>query len=415
MAGKKKTEKRPRRQRRIRNDKISAKQVSFSVLKRKAQVKRIGSYIRKIVIRLILCLLAFLIILFIYQNRYDLSYNGMVQWVHDSIAKTGNGDGYPLAVSGSRTLQFEEFNGTVLTLSNTSLIAYNPSGKRAAERLHGFNAPVVSTGDKRLLIYDMGGKAYKIESISETIYKGSAENRIIVADMGENGAYAIAAKEEQSFASVTLYQSDNTQVLKWASTEYQVVDVAVSPNGKSVAVAGIKAKNGDICSVVKVFKQDKKTAVASYEIEGCMYMALEYLSADNLAVVGDTGVTVMKVGDNTASNYSYGGRHLACYDISYNDGAALALSKYSDRRNCTLFIIGKNGLKISEKDANIDALDVKFRGKYIYVTTDGKLYSYKTNGTLFNSYDAGAGSKRVAVNGHYAYISGLSSIRRIEL
>lgn len=392
----------------------NTKKISFLKFRKEKKRKSLTKKIISAVIKCLILVLIILVISLVYQNRHDLTYEGFVQYVKDENVRGGKGDGFPVQILGSKAHQMEEFNGTVLSLSDTYLVTYNNSAKRIVNLSHSFNNPVVSISERRLLFYDINGHSYKIETLSGNVVEGKEEDSIVVGAIGQGGEFALVTRGEKGLADVTMHSKDGSKIFKWISYTYQVIDVAVSPDGKSFAVAAVKAQGGDLYSSVMVFKQGSQEAIASYESKGMVYFSLEYTSSDIITVVADDSIIFLNVTKNTAEKYDYNGKNIACFDSSYNDGTAIMISPYQDRKECTLVVFNENGKKMSEIDTKLDAVSVSIENNYVYTVAAGKAYEYRSSGELLRESEVGEDSVKIVSVGGKVYVTGASDIKEVN-
>lgn len=400
------------------DSKLEGKTISFHQIRKKNNIKKAGDMVIYILRRSLICLLLFIVFVIIYQNRYDPSYEGFVSWIKDRTAMNGQGQGFPVNVKGNQSNCLKGFNDAVVSLTDTSVTLYNASGKQVAEKQHGYSKPVLETGDRYSILYDMGSKSYRIESISSIIYTGKTENRITLADIGETGEYAISELSGENEITITLYGKYGTEKLQRTTHEYKPTDLSVIPDGSGVASVGIKAGSGEIVSVLEVFAGDKKDGAKElyrFEEAGNMYLSVEFLTNDIIMVIGDTSLSVIDIGKKEKTDYTYSGRSISSFSVTHSVGAVVMLSDYKDRKECSMLVFGKNGLKVSETQTGKQANMVCRDAKYICFAGDNKVYKYKTNGEFVAEASLDTDVTGICVIDGKIYVSGSSTIQKIEI
>lgn len=400
------------------NVKLEGKTISFTQFRKRDNMRKAGDKLKLILRNSVAFLFIFIILVIVYQNRYDLTYNGFVSWISDRIAISGSGDGFPVNVKGNTSSSLKSFNDVIVSLTDTSLATYNANGKTVSEKQHGYSSPVIETGDRYSILYDMGSKSYRIESISSIVYTGKTANRITLADIGESGEYAISELSGDNEVMITLFEKHGKEKIRRTTHEYKPTDLSVNPSGDGVAAVGIKAKNGELVSVIEVFASDKKDGVKNvytFEEAGNMYMSVEYLSNDVLMVIGDTSLSVININKEEKTDYSYNGRSLSGFYSEHSVGAVVMLSNYKDRKECNMLVFEKNGLKVSETQTGKQANIVSRDEKYICFAGDNKVYKYKANGEFVGEQSIDSDVNGICIAEGEIYVSGSSTIQKIEI
>ncbi len=210
-------------------------------------------------------------------------------------AVSGGGDGFPVLIEEGSSKNLHYAHSQILTLTDTHLLSFNSNGKKVYQRLHGFANPVVSSSKGRTLIFDRGGKNYRIENAHETIFSGTIEQKIIAGAMSDCGNYVLVTESDKAVASATVFDKNDVALYRYNSSKDQILNVAISNNGEQVAVVTISSQNAEFVSQILIL-DDSAEVVANFKIKNQIAVFVDYTSNNKVRVV--TNKNIYLFGDN---------------------------------------------------------------------------------------------------------------------
>ena len=98
----------------------------------------------KALYRVAVVLLVLVLGLAIWVNRDNLTPQNICNWIQVQITGTGEGDGYPVAISRLLCVRGELLSaeGNAVALSDTALTILGPSGQELFSQRHSYNQPI---------------------------------------------------------------------------------------------------------------------------------------------------------------------------------------------------------------------------------------------------------------------------------
>lgn len=368
-----------------------------------------------VLFRLLLVVVLVMLGVLIWRNRTRLAPAAVVEWFDRVVTGGEGGDGFPVAISGSRVTAMQSLGSQTAVLTDTSLILYNSAGAVIADRHHTFARPVLHTaGDYMLITESEGGSRYTLSTRRETVYSGQTANPLRSASVDADGRIALVTGSTQSYMSeVLVVDREGKELFHWYGADVTAVDAAVTPGGKRVAVLGLSAQNGEMRSTLQVFPLAGKEAKAEYTYygTGTMMVALHCYNNGRIGVVGDTAAWMCDPGGET-DVYSYENEVLLGYAFS-DKGLGLVTRGLGE---------SSGGSFVGLTAAGKQTVPVAFSGEFRhaaaaengwYLLTDSALYNPDAEG-LARRADAAADSLMVSeLNGKPLVLS-LTAITRCE-
>lgn len=334
-----------------------------------------------------------LVIFFVFQLIMPA---GLVETLSNAIAVLGAGK-YPLELSSGNTVNVVSKGSYYFVLSDTEINAVSNSGKHIFSYSHGFENPVIKTSSTRALVFDQGGTTALIFDLGGLKSSVSSKNDIINAAIGDNGSYALVTSADNYAAAVNVYKKNNELIYEWFSSEDMINNVAISGNGKKIAVSTMSSGVGGYNSKVSIL--NFKSANAEYTKDFPNTIVYELNSA--------TGRGFSIVTENSYSFVSFSGKQITEYKNEYSAdmfrvssaGAAIVFNRDSDKTDNRIVIFAKNGKIKAETQFKGIINDVLYYGGNIYCLSDTTVCILDTEGKNLRNASAGFGVKRISVIG----------------
>lgn len=365
----------------------------------------------RIIIILILCVAAILA----WFNRYNLTPSNVSAWVHDRVIGIGSGDGYPYsikdaAISGQNFLSVDKNS---VFLSDTSLEVLNSTAKELVDRQHSFSTPVIKANSSRMLIYNLGGKDCRVETISGTLKSFNTDGKIIAGAVSSSGRYALLTECDGYCGKLTVYTADNKIKSYYWFSDYYPTSVALNPDGTRAAVTGISAEKGALVSVVYILDlNSSQVSSPKAEYSENMLFSVSWDSSSTVIAIGDKSTEIINADSSEKHSYSYGDLHLTSY-CTGGGYTALGIASYENQSNDKFIVLDSSGKQTISKNLKSEVKSVSFYGQNAAALYGGKIYYYSAaSGAQMGTSDAGSDAKAIAMrNENSVYILGVSEIR----
>ena len=321
---------------------------------------------------------------------------------------------FPLTLPSGDFKSAVSIGSNIGVLSDTDLFLYSKSGTLLAQRPHGMSDPHLVSGGGRAVLFDRGGKQFKVETRFSESFSGSTDYPIVTACVAKNGEFAVVSESGSYLSELNIYDTRYHSVFKWYSSQGRILAAALSPDGSHVAAVTVGAKNGAITSSINIFDTGKQTPVAVKNYDGVLLLSIQYASAGHIIAVGDTETVFLSSDGKKAADYPYGDKTLRCY-VNSAGSAVLALGTYGVGNKSTLVSFTADGKTAGQADISGDASAVYDADGHILVLRSADIWlgssRCKPAGTLPVS-----GDKLEALPaGDSAYVFGLQAIYRFAL
>ena len=260
--------------------------------------------------------------------------------------------------------------------------------------------PVVSACGKRGLVYDAGGQELFVLSGREVAFTLSQETErsLISASLNPNGWLVLVSQEHGYKGSVTVYDGSYAPVMRLDLSSRFVMDAALSPDNKTVAVLTVGLEEGSFDCRVDLYRLDHDAGSAapdaSCSVGNNAPLALRWTD-DGIWLLGENGVYRVDGSGALGGGYTYSGRYLKGFSLEGDGFAALLLGKYRAGSNAVLTIVDGAGAVQASLSIDEQVLSLSAAGRYVAVLTADRLDLYDQQLGLYATLDGTQGARRV--------------------
>lgn len=382
-----------------------------------AEDPKVTKYAVKKILKVFLIIVACCLVVFIFANREKLTYDNIKNWVQYELLGHGTGDGYPVSIVGTNVNQgnFLSIDNYIAYASDTSFVTLSSNAYEIFNTQLSYSKPVIKNSNSKILVYNLDGKGYQINSVDKNLYSGEAPDKIFVADINSSGAYVLVTQSDGYLCKLYAYNNNNKQIYAYSFSEYYITDVALSADGKGAVACGVSTQNGTTVSAIYVldFSSEKPKSIS--KIDKNIIYSVKYLSNNSVCAVGSNGSFVLNTSNSQLAKNDYQEKTLTCYDINRDTGCfTVSLSRSGDGRSCDILYFNSEGKLINTISTELKITSISLYKDKIAALSQNTVYVYNRDGKLIYTESAGTDAREVKIcSDSSAYILGISEIRQI--
>lgn len=324
---------------------------------------------------------------------------GVFETVSNSLSLLGSGT-YPAELESGNTVNVVSKGSYYYLLTDTEINAFSNSGKLVFSYAHGFENPVLKTSKTRALVFNQGGKQVLIFTLNGLQTNLTIDDEITNAAIGDNGTYALVTTSGNYAAAVSVYKKDNKMVYQWFSSQDLVNNVAVSPNGKKIAVATLSSKVGQYNSTISVLNFKSATPENQKEFANTVIYSLDTTSTKGFSLITSNGYNFISW--NRFKVLEYKNEYNTVMFRTSNNGVLAVYNRESDKTDNRIAVFAKNGKLKKVLEFKGIITDIALLNGHIYCITDTKAYILDDDGSVLRSGECGFGVVRMAIIGQNA-------------
>ena len=369
---------------------------------------------KKVKLILSLFLVIFLFIFF-WTNRSNFAPVNLGIWLKNEASCILPGQGFPLDLGENKVLQenFKLSRKNLVILGDSSFVSLSASGRKIFENNHNFENPCLKTSGLRSIIYDLGGKKFKIESLSKSVHTDITEENITCGAISESGIYCLVTRSKVYPSELRVFDVNNKEKYRYCFSDYYVTDAGISENSKQACVSGVNSEGGKLKSEVYILDFKSETPKLIMEIPYNFLHHICFFENGNVLAVGNKYASVINPGKSTRVDYSFENMELQDFDFNKKDGACFCLSTGNFG---ILTAINSEGTEIfkSNISENVESISY-FQGK-IAVLTQKEILIYNLLTSGKKSKEIKAGFKKVLLTPFSrVYLLGTKTIETLNI
>ena len=335
--------------------------------------------------------------LVVYRDRLNL--DALERWLTYRDLETGEtGQAVPFTHAGGDAVSLAFLNKGVLFSSATGAHYYAVNGELYAEEVLSMEHPVLSSTDKSGVVYDAGGQSLFLfregqQSTALTL-EGNAD--ILSARANDAGWLAVTAQQSGYKGAVTVYNAAGEKAIQISLSSTFVVDAAISPDGKTVAVVTIDQEGGSFHSRVWFYPVNRTEPSAQLDLGNVVVLDLDFENGKLWLLCGDRLLTMDDKAENITS-YPFGHQYLKGYSLKGDGFAMLLLSSYETGNADTALTL--NGQCTEQGRVNLSGqiLDFDCAGSYTALLTGSELTIYDQRFGTYSLLDDTQSARYVAL------------------
>ena len=332
---------------------------------------------------------------------------GIYEQFQNAYALTVDTDDNSMIDPNAIVTSFEGKGNAAFLLTNTYFEIFNDSGYNVLYFKHGFANPYMDVAESRILIFDRGGKKYKVFNYSTILYEGGTNNGIISADIARNGKIAFITSSDAYASELKVLDKNNKELFTWNSNNL-LSAVSFNKSASLVAVSSVFSESGVLSSKIDVVDGGNGNTKFTLDFYGEVISSIiEYSGKIIAASENKFYVINWKNGEYTTFETD------GIISFLYVDDANRLVLVYSreDMQTYNNVITYSNKFKqISSFVINSVLYDVISDKNYIYFVYDNKMCIYNSSGVLIDTITHEANIQRIAFVGNKILACGTSKV-----
>lgn len=325
-------------------------------------------------------LIAVVVIVLAVMRVCEININSVKEHFTDENGKLSISDGvgedsFPYSVDYTKNVILANVNNRLGVLTPSSFTVINSSNGSCEYTFeHGYSNPVMKASGVYTLVFDQGADSFRLDTTGGAVYEKKSESTLFCGDVSKNGSVAIATASKTKRCDFLVY--DNTMNLKFSESvsDGYVISVALSDNGKKLAVAWVDSVNAGLSTTVTVYNVKSGEREAEIKLPQGSMADLRF-SGKNIFVVGDSYAGVIK-NDRYVDIYKIGEMQTVCFDYTPSGELVLVHNSFDNSTSNVVSIIKSSGKIKTEIKVSGNVKDVSAASSVVTVLTGNKLYSF---------------------------------------
>lgn len=215
------------------------------------------------------------------------------------------GAGFPYSVEDLEVERIEAVGNRILVLTEDNcLVLDRKAGELYKTQLFAEDTKVITHNGRALLYSNNSGKVV-MQSKTEELGSVEAEGSVVAAALAKNGWFATSHPSGETLSILTVYNNRFEKEFVWNCSNERIAAIALTPNGKGVAVSAVGVENAEVYSRILLFNTKEAKPVYDSKISGTLVLKIFYPSDEAVIAVGDNKTLVLDEKGKVKEEFTY--------------------------------------------------------------------------------------------------------------
>ncbi len=386
-------------------------------IKKRRQQKKTKRFLKKLIVILVIAVIALSVVST--RSLWYPKLNGILNKIPTTTNSAELAEGYfPLSIEGGASYQLDGLDSGICVLDDSRYFTYNLDGKPLFTAQHTFANPILTTSSKKALIYDLGGKSFRLMTKYKQVYEIKTEAPILLARISGNDYSAVVTKSEKFMASLMIYDANGNNIFNYSSVN-RIIDICFNADNDGCYITTLGSKGGILVSEILYYKFNKinydslgnpEPIWKSGDIE-TLALNVKTFGSDKIIVIGDTKCEYFDTNGILIDSYSYD-RDLKDYEVS--SGLCALIFDDTERRCSTLVTIDSVSNETAEIPLDFVALNVDCVGDTVYIHSRTDIFAFNSAGEMTSTAELLSDYDDFVRIDKYIFLLGYDEINRID-
>ncbi len=322
----------------------------------------------KVLQRIFLVCLAVFAVVAVTVNFKHITYDNFFYLIKDfnTAVDTENVRYETLSYDASADQSFALYRGGLAVVSRSNVSAFTATGRRTLNSNSAYSKPFALSSDKYLLIYDIGEGNMDIYNSFAKVYSEKLNYPISGACFSKEGSFAVITRSEEYESEIIVYDKNFKKLINYRKGSF-ALDVAISPDGRTLGAVYVDTDNGLVCTKLVFYDLKKNEKIDELLYSGEFPLACSFLDGGGFAVITDSTVRVFDklLDESTQSDNYFAGAVSALW--CDNQYAAVAVNDGITSDTNEVFVFDKNGYLVYNDIIHSDVSQLAVCDGYFFV------------------------------------------------
>ena len=340
------------------------------------KAKKSNLFLRLLALLVTAALVLGALVLVVYRDRFNL--DALVRWLaYRDLETSDTGEAAPFTHAGGDRMSIAYLDGGVLTASVAGAHYYSLSGEPYVEEVLSLENPVLTASESAGVVYDAGGQSLFAFRDGAEYFQLTLEGGgdLLSARVNGRGWLTVTAQQSGYRGAVTVYDAEGQPVIQISLSSTFVVDAALSPDCRTVAVVTMGQEGGSFYSRLLFYPVDEKEPEAQVDLGNTAVLDLDY--EDGLVwVLGSDRLVTATPDGSAVQTYALGRNYLKGASLAGEGFALLLTGRYQAGGATQALIVGPEGELTQTMELSGQILGLSAAGGYCTLLTGSELAIY---------------------------------------
>ncbi len=316
----------------------------------------------------LIVLMCFLVISLM-ANRDNITYENFLLLIKDVnlAAQNANKSYETITYSEDSEQTVTRYKNNLVVAGSSGIKIFSGTGSQVYSGNEKFSKPHAASSDKYLLVYDFGGTRFSLYNTFTSVFSDSFDYPITDGAISDSGTFALVTRTKEYNYAVMVYSKNCNLINRYRGNEY-VIDVAISDDGKRIAVAKVDSEGGYYNTTLMLCEPGSEDVIQTLTLSRVFPVRCAFSDDGNLALLCDKEIFFYDKNGSLRGNYPISGElnSIACQ----GDFVALSVADNAIQSDNTVIVLDYKGNVKYEGDVFARISDIELFDGRLFVLTD---------------------------------------------
>ena len=284
------------------------------------------------------------------------------------------------------------YRGGVAAVSGNGIEIFSPDGERLLGLEEKRVLPRAVASRKYLITYDFGKNDFTVTNTYAKLHEGDAGFPIYAAEVSDTGHFALITAAKDHLSQVLLYDGNFNLVQRFQKAS-AVTGVALSENGKYIALVALTSESGQERTVLELYRIGATTPTAMAFFENEQPVAVDFTNDRHIALLTDKALRVLDLDGDIKSEVCYTGTPVA-FD-SNEDGCVLVIRTDAMQANNRVVLLDKKSKVCYDAMQQGDVTSLSMAAQRAFLLMNGRIVAISAEDGGVSTYACETGAAHV--------------------
>ncbi len=352
-------------------------------------------------------------IIYVTQDRWIVYLDGILERAetNTSFGEASIAEGnYPIDISKKTNTAIGTLGNGWTLFADTEFYVYDHSGDISFSVQATYSNPIITSAEKRTLIYDLGGYNFMVCSAKKQVFSKKLTDQILLGAVGADGSVAIVTSTDKYSSYLTVYDRNGSEIFHWADGN-MITAISIDDSGKGCLVSSTYALGGEFNSCVTALDFSSTDIKFKTSPVKALTFALGHCKDDGFWLIADDALYRFTE-DGTIEFTSEFDFDLVSYSLSDSTCALIFESVGVNHTNVSIYSYNSEDVTDIALEDSVNHIFVN--DSTVYYNTDTQLYAISSKGESLATAKLDDIYRSFAVLGDSVYLMGYRNIQRID-
>lgn len=285
-----------------------------------------------------------IIFVLIIMKVCEIDFQDIKNRINSSNGTSISASAYPAKLDFMSDADVKLVNNELDILTNSQFVSLEPSsGNKVYSFDHGYSNPVLETAGNYTCTYDQGGTRIRLDSTNDLLFEKSLDKNIISATVSKNGSLVFSTFSDNGKSKLIVINKNGKKKLDIDVNEGYIVSVASNPSASRIAYVTVNSKDAYLISTIHIFSVNDEREINTFDIKNDSILKLKYTDSDNIYVIGNTFLSVIKSEKKLVDVFKQGSISTISYCFTVNDELVINYSNFTNAASSKIAYVKPNG------------------------------------------------------------------------